>query len=93
MDAAHASFAPDKAIMLIDPADEASASFWREQNPEALAMAEGNFNSPVILQEVPAPLSAAVLSSLANSSYQGTVFCSAAVMVTPVQPAGFDSVP
>lgn len=46
MDAAHSSFAPDKAIMLIDPADKAIASFWREQNPEALAMVEGNPNSP-----------------------------------------------
>lgn len=42
MDAAHASFTPDKAIMLIDPTDEASASFWRKQNPEALAMVEGD---------------------------------------------------
>ncbi|CAL5218409.1 g85 [Coccomyxa viridis] len=41
MDAAHASFAPDKTVMLIDPTDEASTSFWREHNPEALAMAEG----------------------------------------------------
>ena len=47
MDAAHASFAPDKTVMLIDPTDEASTSFWREHNPEALAMAEGIcFSSP-----------------------------------------------
>ena len=42
MDAAHASFAPDRTVMLIDPTNEASASFWREHNPDALAMAEGN---------------------------------------------------
>ena len=41
MDAAHASYAPDKAVMLIDPTDEASTSFWGEHNPEALAMAQG----------------------------------------------------
>ena len=41
MDTAHASFAPDKMVMLIDPTDEASAGFWRAHNPEALAMAEG----------------------------------------------------
>ena len=47
MDAAHASFAPDKAVMLIDPTDGASTSFWREHNPEALAMAEGTCLSPL----------------------------------------------
>lgn len=41
MDAAHASFAPDKTVIAIDPTDEASSGFWRVHNPEALAMAEG----------------------------------------------------
>ena len=41
MDAAHASYAPDKAVMLIDPTDEANTSFWGKHNPEALAMARG----------------------------------------------------
>ena len=98
MDAAHTSFAPDKAIMLIDPADEASASFWREQNPEALAMAEGNFKMhPVILQKVPAPGCTAsvccspVIPGRFRLPKQSLLLC--AVMVTPVQPAGFGSIP
>ena len=45
MDAAHASFAPDRTVLLIDPTDEASTSFWRNHNPEALAMAEGTSHS------------------------------------------------
>ena len=47
MNAAHASFAPDRTVMLIDPTDEASTSFWREHNPEALAMAEGTILTPL----------------------------------------------
>ena len=46
MDAAHASYAPDKAVMLIDTTDEASTSFWGEHNPEALAMAQGAGSQP-----------------------------------------------
>jgi hypothetical protein len=41
MDAAQAPFAPDKALIFIDPADEATAEFWRGHNPQALAMVEG----------------------------------------------------
>ena len=41
MDAAHAPFAPDKAIIFVDPADEATRDFWRGHNPEALAMVDG----------------------------------------------------
>ena len=41
LDAAHAVFAPDKAVIFIDPNDKASADFWREHNPQALAMVEG----------------------------------------------------
>ena len=41
MNAAHAPFVPDKTIMLIDPADEASTQFWQEHNSETLAMVKG----------------------------------------------------
>ena len=46
MDAAHASFTPDKAVMQIDTTDEGSTSFWQEHNPEALAMARGVAAAP-----------------------------------------------
>jgi len=39
--AAQAPFAPDKAVIYIDPSDEASVEFWRGHNPQALAMVEG----------------------------------------------------
>ena len=41
LDAAAAPFAPDKALILIDPGDEGVVGFWRAHNPEALAMVEG----------------------------------------------------
>ncbi|BDA44314.1 Spermatogenesis-associated protein 20 [Coccomyxa sp. Obi] len=41
LDAAQAVFAPDKAVIFIDPSDKASVDFWREHNPQALAMVEG----------------------------------------------------
>ena len=41
MDAAAAPFAPDKALICINPADEPTLAFWRGHNPEALAMVEG----------------------------------------------------
>ena len=41
LDAAAAAYAPDKALIAIDPADEPDLAFWREHNPEALATVEG----------------------------------------------------
>jgi hypothetical protein len=41
LDAAQAAFAPDKAVIFIDPTDKASVEFWRSHNPQALAMVEG----------------------------------------------------
>jgi uncharacterized protein YyaL (SSP411 family) len=38
LDAAHQAFAPDKALLLINPTDPASTAFWGQHNPEALAM-------------------------------------------------------
>ncbi|KAK9822685.1 hypothetical protein WJX81_000506 [Elliptochloris bilobata] len=41
LDAAHAPFAPDKAIILVDPASTEDMAFWREHNPAVLEMVEG----------------------------------------------------
>lgn len=43
LDAAHAAWAPDKALMLIDPTDPDSIGFWQQQNPEAWAMVEAHY--------------------------------------------------
>ena len=44
LNAAHAAWAPDKALLLIDPADAESASFWQQHNPEAWAMVEAHYS-------------------------------------------------
>ena len=41
MAAAHGVFAPDRVVLPIDPSNEASKAWFREFNPEALAMIEG----------------------------------------------------
>jgi uncharacterized protein YyaL (SSP411 family) len=43
LNAAHAAWAPDKALLLIDPADAESASFWQQHNPEAWAMVDAHY--------------------------------------------------
>ncbi|WIA34616.1 hypothetical protein OEZ86_012935 [Tetradesmus obliquus] len=44
LNAAHAAWAPDKALLLIDQADAESASFWQQHNPEAWAMVEAHYS-------------------------------------------------
>lgn len=44
LDAAHAAWAPDKALILIDPTDPDSVRFWKAQNPEAWNMVESHYN-------------------------------------------------
>jgi hypothetical protein len=43
LNAAHAAWAPDKALLLIDPTDDESASFWQQHNPEAWAMVDAHY--------------------------------------------------
>eukprot|EP00879_Flechtneria_rotunda_P027714 GHRR01029701.1.p1 GENE.GHRR01029701.1~~GHRR01029701.1.p1 ORF type:complete len:177 (+),score=71.93 GHRR01029701.1:156-686(+) len=45
LDAAAASWAPDKALILIDPANPESVGFWRKGNPEAWNMVESHFSN------------------------------------------------
>jgi uncharacterized protein YyaL (SSP411 family) len=40
LDACFAVYAPDRAVILLDAADEESMAFWREHNPEAVAVLE-----------------------------------------------------
>jgi hypothetical protein len=44
LDAAHAAWAPDKALILIDPANPDSVAFWKAQNPEAWAMVDAHYS-------------------------------------------------
>jgi hypothetical protein len=44
LDAAHAAWAPDKALILIDPTNPDSAGFWKQHNPEAWAMVDAHFS-------------------------------------------------
>ncbi|MEW5301111.1 MAG: hypothetical protein WDW36_003991 [Sanguina aurantia] len=46
LNAAHASFTPDKALILVDPHDHANLAFWSHHNPEAVAMVATHFASP-----------------------------------------------
>ena len=39
--AAHGSFAPDRLVLPIDPANQASRVWYQQHNPEAWAMIEG----------------------------------------------------
>lgn len=39
--AAHGSFAPDRLVLPIDPANQASKVWYQQHNPEAWAMVEG----------------------------------------------------
>eukprot|EP00882_Tetradesmus_deserticola_P003612 GHRQ01003823.1.p1 GENE.GHRQ01003823.1~~GHRQ01003823.1.p1 ORF type:complete len:233 (+),score=84.97 GHRQ01003823.1:86-700(+) len=43
LDAAHAAWAPDKAVLLIDPTNASSASFWQQHSPEAWAMVDAHY--------------------------------------------------
>lgn len=43
LNAAHAAWAPDKAVILINPTDPESVAFWQQHNPEAWAMVEAHF--------------------------------------------------
>ena len=43
LNAAHAAFVPDKAVIVIDLLDEDAVRFFSEFNPEALAMAKRHF--------------------------------------------------
>lgn len=40
----HASWSPDKIILLIDPADPESVQFWQGANPAAWAMVEAHYS-------------------------------------------------
>lgn len=44
LDAAHAAWAPDKALILIDPTNPDSAGFWKQHNPEAWAMVDAHYS-------------------------------------------------
>lgn len=44
LNAAHAAWAPDKAVILIDPTSPDSAAFWRTHNPDALKMVESHYS-------------------------------------------------
>jgi hypothetical protein len=43
LNAAHAAWAPDKALLFIDPTDDESVAFWKQHNPEAWAMVEAHY--------------------------------------------------
>lgn len=38
LDAVHTPFAPDKVVILLDPADTIGLEFWQEKNPQAVAV-------------------------------------------------------
>jgi uncharacterized protein YyaL (SSP411 family) len=44
LNTAHAAWAPDKALLLIDPNDANSATFWQRHNPQAWAMVDAHYN-------------------------------------------------
>lgn len=44
LDAVHAAWAPDKALVLIDPTNPNSAGFWKQHNPEAWAMVDAHYS-------------------------------------------------
>jgi hypothetical protein len=44
LNAAHAAWAPDKALILIDPTNPDSLGFWKAHNPEAWAMVEAHYS-------------------------------------------------
>ena len=46
LNAAHSVFAPDRVVLLIDPAQPAVVDFWRGFNPEALAMVQAGGRKP-----------------------------------------------
>lgn len=39
--AAHSTYAPDRVVIPIDPANKASVAWYRQHNPQALEMVEG----------------------------------------------------
>jgi len=43
LSAAHASWPPDRSILVIHPADDASTAFWGAHNPRALAMVRAHY--------------------------------------------------
>ena len=46
LDAVHAAFVPDKAVVVLDPEDQdGSMRFFEEHNPEAVAMVRRHFSS------------------------------------------------
>lgn len=44
LNAAHAAWAHDKAVILIDPTDADSVGFWKQHNPEAWAMVDAHYS-------------------------------------------------
>jgi uncharacterized protein YyaL (SSP411 family) len=54
LDAAHAAWAPDKALILVDLSDAAAVEFWRAHNPEAWAMVDAHFSKQGQQQEATA---------------------------------------
>jgi hypothetical protein len=73
LDAAQASFAPDKAVIFIDPADQEAVDFWRGHNPEALAMVEGaglQVRELLVLALVPPQLTCECMHALRTNTHQ-----------------------
>lgn len=44
LNAAHAAWAPDNALILIDPTSPDSVGFWKAHNPEAWAMVDAHYS-------------------------------------------------
>lgn len=53
MAAAHGSFAPDRVVLPIDPASQASKAWYQQHNPEAWAMIEGATQEVCIVSPAP----------------------------------------
>ena len=53
MAAAHGSFAPDRVVLPIDPANQASKAWYQQHNPEAWAMIEGATHEVCIVSTAP----------------------------------------
>eukprot|EP00877_Chromochloris_zofingiensis_P013089 jgi/Chrzof1/8033/UNPLg00078.t1 len=45
LNATHGVWAPDKAVILINPEDSADMEFWQQHNPEAFAMVKQHYQS------------------------------------------------
>eukprot|EP00882_Tetradesmus_deserticola_P011030 GHRQ01011665.1.p1 GENE.GHRQ01011665.1~~GHRQ01011665.1.p1 ORF type:complete len:255 (+),score=110.24 GHRQ01011665.1:116-766(+) len=63
LDAAHAAWAPDKAVLLIDPTNASSASFWQQHSPEAWAMVDAHYRKAAAAAAAPAGPAEAPASS------------------------------